>query len=114
MVEGVIPDADEVEGDEDKSDQVEAAAHDDAVPGVEDAAVEMSVADENVAVAAHGSQGHQGTHAGDGAEAGDHATESRNFAEEPPTQCLPWKQNTSRCQKADLLSSRPIQSQTLF
>ena len=55
VVEGVSPDADEVEGDEDTSDQIAAAAHDDAVPDAEDAVVEMSVADENVAVAAHGS-----------------------------------------------------------
>ena len=89
VVEGVIPDADEVEGDEDKSQEVEAAAHGDAVPDGEDAAVEMSVTDEDVAVAAHGSQRHQGTHAGDGAEVGNHATQYRNITEEPPAQSLP-------------------------
>lgn len=89
MVEGVIPDADEVEGDEDKSDQVEAAAHDDAVPDGEETGVEVSVAYEDVAVAAHGRQGHQGTHTGDGADAAYGATQSWKVVEEPPAQRLP-------------------------
>ena len=89
VVKGVIPNAEEVEGDEDESDEVEAAAHDNAVPDGEETVVEVSVADEDVAVAAHGGQRHQGTHAGDGAEVGNHATQYRNIVEEPPAQSLP-------------------------
>ena len=89
VVKGVIPKADEVEADEDEADQEEAAAHDDTVPGGEYFVVGLLVADEDVAVAAHGRQCHQGTHAGDGAEAAYGAAEPWKVAEEPPAQRLP-------------------------
>ena len=85
VVKGVIPNAEEVEGDEEEADEVEAAAHDNAVPGGEDTGVEVPVADEDVAVAAHGRQRHQGTHAGDGADAAYGAAEPWKIVEEPPT-----------------------------
>ena len=89
MVKGVIPDAEEVEYDEEEADNVEAAAHDDAVPNGEETGVEVSVTYEDVAVAAHGRQGHQGTHTGDGADAAYGATQSWKVVEEPPAQRLP-------------------------
>ena len=88
VVKGVIPNAEEVEGDEDESDEIEAAAHDNAVPDGEETVVEVSVADEDVAVAAHGRQRHQGTHAGDGAYATYGTAKSWKVAKEPPAQRL--------------------------
>jgi len=99
VVKGVIPHAEEVEGDEDEANEVEAAAHDDAVPGGEETGVEMPVADEDVAVAAHGRQRHQGTHAGDGADAAYGAAEPWKVVEKPPAQRLPWKRNDRQCQR---------------
>ena len=88
MVERVIPDADEVESDQDEADEEEAEAHNDAVSGGEDFVVVLLVADEDVAVAAHSGQCHQGTHTGDGAQAAYGATKSWKVAEEPPAQRL--------------------------
>lgn len=95
-VKGVVADAVKIERNEKEAEKVYPSAHQQAVAECEDPAIQGVVADEDVAIAAHRRQRHEGPHARDGAQAANGAAQARETFEKLVSDRLSCEQKANK------------------